>query len=134
MIMGMVKWALMVIVIGFIGWKFINKPITGPKISPQELKELLAAKNDEIVLIDVREPDEFSENSIPGSISMPLGELDTSTMLQEMNKDSQIVVVCLSGCRSEFAQQMLLDMGFKHVYDLSGGLENWSSSVSKSNY
>jgi len=135
MVMGMVKWVIMVTVLGFIGWHFINKPIKGPKISPQELKELLDSKHaeDEIILIDVRESDEFSENSIPGSISVPLGDLDTSTVLQEISKESQIVVVCLSGCRSEFAQQMLLDMGFKHVYDLSGGLANWSSE-SESSY
>lgn len=118
------KWIISVLIIGCIGWYFVNKPVDGPNIDVVELKKLLASDND-VILIDVRDPDEFAQMSIPGSILIPLGELDTSEKLKAIEKDKMIVMICQSGSRSAFAQQMLVDMGYKRVYNLSDGLAHW---------
>ncbi len=126
MVTSFVKWLLVIVLTGVVGWQFINKPTKGTKISSHELEKLLATDGESIILIDVREPEEFEKFRIPGAISVPLGMLDTWPILQELDKKSQIVVVCLSGVRSQFAQQMLLDMGFECVLGFAAGMNGWS--------
>lgn len=124
----MVRWLVVVVIIAFISWQFINKPQPGLEISVQELKTLLNQEPSPI-LIDVRQSSEFKEVSIPNSISIPLGELETSPLLEEIGMDTPIVLICRSGSRSGFAQQILLDIGYQEVYNLAGGIIEWSKEA-----
>ncbi|MEI6454135.1 MAG: rhodanese-like domain-containing protein, partial [Actinomycetes bacterium] len=58
-----------------------------------------------IQIIDVREPDEFSDWSIPSSINLPLGELARN--LEEIDRSEPVLLVCLSGGRAEQAASIL---------------------------
>ena len=95
-------------------------------ISVQELKNRLD-KGDEIFLLDVREPHEFSMAKIEGSVLIPLGTLPTS--LNQLNPNDEIVALCHKGMRSADAVGFLLQQGFNNVKNLVGGIDAWSVEV-----
>lgn len=79
-----------------------------------------------IMLIDVREPAEFTSGSIPGAKSMPLSRFDPNKITR--NNQKQLVLYCRSGQRSAIAGQKLLNAGFSEVTHLSGGISSWQRS------
>ena len=95
-------------------------------ISVRELKDRLD-RGDNIFLLDVREPHEFSMAKIEGSVLIPLGTLPTS--LHQLNPDDEIVALCHKGMRSADAVGFLLQQGFNKVKNLVGGIAAWSVQV-----
>ena len=103
------------------------------EIMPWDLSRSLATGNKPI-LIDVREPAEFSMLSIPGSINVPRGVLEQSCewdydeTIPELAKsrEQEIVVVCRSGNRSVLAADMMMRMGFSNVVSLKTGVKGWN--------
>ncbi|MGM0827802.1 MAG: sulfurtransferase TusA family protein [Bacillota bacterium] len=83
--------------------------------------------NENIVVLDVREKAEYAFKHIPGSISMPLGELETR--VDELNKDKDIYVVCRTGNRSDMAAQLLAEKGFTNVINVVPGMSDWTGDV-----
>lgn len=71
-------------------------------------------------LVDVREPLEVANGTIPGSINIPLGELDSR--LQELDPSRPVVLLCRSRGRSTQAARFLTANGFAEVVNLSGGM------------
>lgn len=65
------------------------------------------------IIVDVRNPDEFSDCCNPKSINMPLPVLEAR--MHELKKDQKIIVCCKSGGRSEMAKNFLLSQGFQDV-------------------
>ena len=76
--------------------------------------------------LDVRGQDEWDQFHIQGSKLIPLDQL--AARLAELPKDQDIVVVCLSGHRSQNGTTILLQAGFSHVYCLNGGLQAWKDA------
>jgi len=74
--------------------------------------------------LDVRSQDEWDQFHITGSTPIPLDQLQNR--LSELPKDQDIVVVCLSGHRSQSGVNILQQGGFKRVSCLSGGLQAWT--------
>ncbi|MFA5983213.1 MAG: rhodanese-like domain-containing protein [Methylococcaceae bacterium] len=79
---------------------------------------------DVLFLLDVREPFEFKFAQIAGSISIPLNQLPER--LGELDKDSEIVVICHHGMRSLQAANFLVQYGFENITNLMGGIDAWS--------
>jgi rhodanese-related sulfurtransferase len=75
--------------------------------------------------LDVRSQDEWNQFHIKGSTLIPLDKLPNR--LAELPKDKDIVVVCLSGHRSQSGTTILQKAGFKRVSCLSGGLTAWNA-------
>ena len=73
--------------------------------------------------LDVRSQDEWNQFHIEGSTLIPLDQLQDR--LSELPKNKDIVMVCLSGHRSQSGTAILQQAGFKHVSCLSGGLQAW---------
>ncbi len=71
------------------------------------------------VLIDVRTPQEFKQYSPEGSINIPVDNIASNEQVLPQNKDTKIVVFCLSGGRSSHAKFILEEMGYKNV--INGG-------------
>lgn len=92
-------------------------------ITVQELKHRLD-QEEPLFVIDVREPYEYEEFNI-GAENIPLGNLAAAIEQLDEYKDTEIVVHCKSGRRSEAAKQFLLQAGFKHVRNLLGGIDDW---------
>jgi len=77
-------------------------------------------------ILDVRTQDEYDQLHIKGSLLIPLDQLPDR--LNELSKDKDIVVVCLSGHRSLSGTTILQQAGFQHVSCLAGGLQAWRDS------
>jgi NADPH-dependent 2,4-dienoyl-CoA reductase/sulfur reductase-like enzyme/rhodanese-related sulfurtransferase len=78
------------------------------------------------VLLDVRRPDERAKGFIPGSIYIPLDEIHSR--MNELPRDHEIVVHCLSGQRSYFACRILAQHGFR-VRNLTGSYRTWKTAM-----
>ncbi len=94
-------------------------------ISVISLKKRLDA-GETLHLIDVREPFEYEEFNLGGTL-IPLGEVPSRIQELEHLKEEEIIVHCRSGKRSQTAQQFLLQMGFKNVRNLLGGVLDWQA-------
>jgi rhodanese-related sulfurtransferase len=92
-------------------------------ISSREAKERIDTDNN-VILLDVRTPEEFREEHIPKSISLPLNKLKTGISKVASNKDTEIIVYCLSGMRAATASNQLADMGYTNVSNM-GGIQSW---------
>lgn len=79
------------------------------------------------LLLDVREADERAEGTLPGSKHIPLGELEAK--MGELPRDAEIVVFCRSGRRSGRAVETLRAAGYTKARSLTGGLNDWSSTI-----
>ncbi len=77
------------------------------------------------VLLDVREPDEFEQGAIPGSVHIPRGNLEPNVENRLPDKDAALVVMCAGGVRSAFAAQTLQEMGYRDVVSMDGGFNRW---------
>ena len=81
------------------------------------------------VLLDVRTPQEYREGHIPGSINIPLQQLDKAINAYE-NKDVPLFVYCHSGTRSRQATAMLQHMGYTNVQNI-GGIAAYQGKVER---
>jgi adenylyltransferase/sulfurtransferase len=99
------------------------------EITAAELKQRLD-RGDALKLVDVREPNEFQINRIPGTVLIPLG--DVPKRYNELNPDDEIVVHCKMGGRSAKAADFLRSVGFKRVLNLKGGILEWIDKVDPS--
>ncbi len=99
------------------------------EITPVELKRRLDA-GDDLFILDVREPNEYQINRIPGSTLIPLGELPRR--YQELDPDREIVAQCKMGARSAKAVDYLRSVGFTSVKNLRGGILEWIDKVDPS--
>jgi rhodanese-related sulfurtransferase len=93
-------------------------------IDPQSLKQWL--DQDQITLIDVREPSEHAGENIPGSILSPLSTFDPVNL--PLNGSKPFVLYCQTSNRSGQAAQKLLSAGFEEVMHLQGGLNAWKQA------
>lgn len=101
------------------------------EISPLELKERMD-RGASLVLVDVREPFERDLADLPeyNQERIPVKEIPSRG--PGLDRAREIVVYCRSGPRSAWATERLLEMGFKRVYNLRGGILGWKSQVDPS--
>ena len=93
------------------------------KLSPSDLKNKLSGHED-FFLIDVRDPEEYENGHIKGSILIPLADVEKK--MEGIRKDKPMVLYCQLGRRSMAAAEALIALGFTNIYHLNGGLEAWT--------
>lgn len=96
-------------------------------ISAQEAKELMDTQQDYIIL-DVREQDEYDEGHIPGAILIPHGKIQEQAQQVLTDKSALILVYCRSGRRSKIAAQALAELGYTNIKEF-GGIINWPYEI-----
>ncbi|MFZ0661483.1 MAG: rhodanese-like domain-containing protein [Acidobacteriaceae bacterium] len=102
------------------------------ELSARELHDLLASGPPEnLILLDVREPWEFEEARIEGSVLMPMGEVPSRAQ-KELDSGSRIVAICHHGVRSMSITAWLREQGFAQAQSLHGGIDVWSSEIDPS--
>ncbi|MDC9715511.1 MAG: rhodanese-like domain-containing protein [Gammaproteobacteria bacterium] len=108
---------------------------TVDEVMPWDLEEEIE-RNSNLILLDIREQDEFDRMYIQGSIHIPRGILegacvwnydDTVPELAQA-RNQNIVVVCRSGNRSALAALTMQQMGFKNVRSLKMGIKGWNDN------
>lgn len=91
----------------------------------QDIYSLWRAQVADQVWIDVRQPQEWAEGTIPGVRRIPLGELQQA--MGSLDKNKTYVCVCRSGSRSGRACQALAAAGFEKLINFDGGMLAWSA-------
>ena len=100
---------------------------TYQQITQEAAKDMMDTQK--VIVLDVREQDEFDAGHIPGAVLLPVGTItkDTaSAVIPEL--DSVVLVYCRSGNRSKTASKTLVDLGYTNVYEF-GGINTWPYEV-----
>ena len=103
--------------------------MTETDITPKELADKLAS-GENVVMIDVREPSEWSMGHIDAAHHIPLAQVPQR--LGDIPNGTEIVMICRSGGRSERARMFLEQNGFTNVKNLVGGMMRWAREVDPS--
>lgn len=80
----------------------------------------------EIILLDVRTPEEIADGKVPEAIEYNYYDEDFADKINAMDKDKSYYIYCRSGGRSAKTAQMMIKNGFSEVYNLKGGYTAWS--------
>ena len=92
-------------------------------ISPEELNNA----GDEIMLLDVRSPEEYAQGHIKHAVNINYFDADFMDQIMKLDKNEEIYLYCKGGIRSNNAANKLKKAGFTKVYDLKGGIVGWSN-------
>ena len=101
-------------------------------IEPVELRARLQDGAERILLLDVRQPDEHAFAALGDDVLVPLGELASRVGELADWRDKQVAVYCHHGVRSAQAAAFLVHAGFSDVYNLAGGIDQWSCQIDPS--
>lgn len=98
------------------------------EISPGAVSEKIE-NGEDIVLLDVRTPEEYAEVHLENALLLPVGQLSANTLadigLGEDAKDKEIIIYCRSGARSKQAYDMMNALGYTNIQSVAGGMVHW---------
>ena len=110
-----------------------RQPESSPRFEPEkheisvhELKQK-RDRNEPIVLLDVREHDEYEIVHLEDAFLIPVNELPQQ--VHQLDMDSEIVIHCHKGMRSMYAAAYLYQLGFRNVKNLTGGIDQWAIEI-----
>ncbi|HIX90173.1 MAG TPA: rhodanese-like domain-containing protein [Candidatus Agathobaculum pullicola] len=93
------------------------------QITQEKAREMIDTQ--EVIVLDVREQDEYDGGHIPGAVLLPVGTIDEETAAAVIpEKDSTVLVYCRSGRRSKTASSTLAELGYTNIYEF-GGINTW---------
>ena len=93
------------------------------QIAQEEAKEMMDTQ--EVIILDVREQDEYDSVHIPRAVLLPVGTINEDTAAEVIpEKDSTVLVYCRSGNRSKTEAAAVASLGYTKIYDL-GGINTW---------
>ena len=93
------------------------------QITQEEAKEMMDTQ--EVIILDVREQDEYDSVHIPRAVLLPVGTINEDTAAEVIpEKDSTVLVYCRSGNRSKTAAAALASLGYTKIYEF-GGINTW---------
>jgi rhodanese-related sulfurtransferase len=106
-----------------------NQPIA--QISVEELANRMVANDDEVQLIDVREPEELAIASLNGFINLPLSQFSewSGQIQSQLDPHVETIVLCHHGMRSAQMCHWLLQQGFTQVKNVTGGIEAYATVI-----
>ena len=116
--------AILLLLTGCGGRKMEN---TYQQISQEEAKNMMETQ--EILILDVREQEEFDAGHIPGALLLPVGTISGDTAAAVIPElDTVVLVYCRSGNRSKTASRTLAELGYTNIYEF-GGISTWPYEV-----
>jgi molybdopterin/thiamine biosynthesis adenylyltransferase/rhodanese-related sulfurtransferase len=107
----------------------------GSTISVVQLEHMLKERDEgtrDFVLVDVREPNEYEINKIPGSVLIPKGDFLNGSALEQLPSDKQIVMHCKTGVRSAETLAIVKGAGYADAVHVGGGVAAWVNQVDPS--
>ena len=93
------------------------------EVTPEDAEKRIAAGN--VLVLDVREPDEYDQGALPNVLHIPRGHLEAQIEGKATDRDQEIVVYCAGGVRSAFAAKTLQELGYTNVLSMIGGFGRW---------
>lgn len=97
-------------------------------VTAADAAAVLEDRASEVVLLDVRTPEEFQEVRVPGSVNVDFYAADFKAQLDTLPKDVPYVVYCRSGNRSGQTMDIMRELGFSEVWDVDGGIISWNEA------
>ena len=98
------------------------------KISAEEAYEMMVSQ--EVVIVDVRTPEEYDGGHIPNAILVPNESIGDDMPEALPDKEATLLIYCRSGRRSKEASEKLLKLGYKSIYEF-GGIIDWPYELVK---
>lgn len=117
------KYFLLCMIVGLCGCS--NKQ--SEKITVEEARSMM---NEEAIILDVREADEYESGHIPNAIQLSVNELEAKAIEVLSDKQQVILIYCRSGNRSAQASKILNKLNYEQVYDF-GGINDWPYEIEK---
>ena len=100
---------------------------TYQQISQEEAKQRMDEQD--VIILDVREADEYDSGHIPGAVLLPLGTIDKDSAAAVIpDKNSVVLVYCRSGNRSKQASSILAELGYTGIFEF-GGINTWPYEI-----
>lgn len=98
-------------------------------ISPEEAFGIIGTSqiSDYPVILDVRTPEEYDGGHIRNAININLNSPDFNDEINKLDKNKTYIVYCRSGSRSNAARNIMEDSGFRHILNMTGGINDWIS-------
>ncbi len=112
-----------------------SEAAVGSTISVVQLEHMLKERENgqrDFALVDVREPNEYEINQIPGSVLMPKGDFLNGSALSELPADKQVVLYCKTGVRSAEALAIVKGAGYADAVHVGGGVVAWVGQIDPS--
>jgi adenylyltransferase/sulfurtransferase len=103
----------------------------GSTITARQLRDMQDA-DENIFLVDVREPNEYEIVSIPGAVLIPKGEFLSGAALERLPQDKRVVLHCKSGARSAECLAIVKNAGFSDAVHVGGGVLSWVATIDPS--
>lgn len=94
------------------------------EVTPEQVLEM-QARNEQVVYLDVREPNEWNLGRLPGAVHLPRGNLE-SKVEGIIDRGQRVVVYCARGNRSALAALTMKQMGYDNVVSMSRGFMGWA--------
>ena len=119
----------LVIGVALTGGCVLNGTALIEDITPQEAFTLIQSNQDnpDFVIIDVRTPQEFAEEHIENATNIDFYSEAFQDMLNNLDKNKAYLIYCRSGGRSGNALNIMAELNFKEVYNVSGGIIAWNA-------
>lgn len=97
------------------------------EVNSKEVKEILK-KEKNIIVIDVRTPDEFKEGHVKDAQNIDIREYDAYSKIDKLNHNASYIVYCRTNRRSGMAVAYMMQKGFKTVYQMMDGFMGWAAN------
>jgi rhodanese-related sulfurtransferase len=94
------------------------------QVTPEQVRDM-QARNEAVVYLDVREPNEWNMGRIPRAIHLPRGHLE-SKIEGMIDRKQKVVVYCARGNRSALAALTMKQMGYENVSSMARGIQGWA--------
>ena len=94
------------------------------QVTPEQVRDM-QARNEAVVYLDVREPNEWNMGRIPRAIHLPRGHLE-SKVEDMIDRKQKVVVYCARGNRSALAALTMKQMGYENVSSMARGIQGWA--------
>lgn len=103
-------------------------PVHAEALRSVDVQQAQQMKKQGALLLDVREPHEYASGHAPGSLLIPVGQLDQRLQEIEAYRDQPVVLICRSGQRSAAATKILQKAGFTAATNVEGGMIAWEKA------
>jgi len=111
------------------GCSVVSAPVINEVISTQTAYKMIQSNQDNpnFVIIDVRTPDEFNAGHIAKASMVDYESQDFSAKISELDRNKKYLVYCRTARRSGLAVKVMKDLGFRKVYDMAKGINQWKA-------
>ena len=111
------------------GCSAVDAPVINEVISTQTADKMIQSNKDNpiFVILDVRTPDEFNAGHIAKASMVDYESQDFNAKISELDRNRKYLVYCRTARRSGLAVKVMKDLGFREVYDMAGGINQWKA-------